>query len=143
MVVFLAFFVTWRARAINDPRHTLFSGGIGSRTNHIRGGGGGPRNGRGAGRGSRHVFFVAGLEWRYCLLVAAVALAGLVFIFAEPYRLGRVVRFVDPHFTLLAKFDPNGHIKDRLEKSLATRDSNYQWSNPKSPSEPAELLVSG
>ena len=39
------------------------------------------------------VFFVAGLELRYCAIVAALALTGLViFTFAKPYRLARVVK---------------------------------------------------
>jgi cell division protein FtsW len=132
LVVFLAFFVTWRARAINNPRHTLFPAALAVGliifavvvadlgTAVV------------LGAAATIVFFVAGLEWRYCLLVAAVALVGLlVFIFAEPYRLGRVVRFVDPQFKILARFDPQGRIQTRLEKSLATRDSNYQLEQSK------------
>lgn len=132
MVVFLAFFVSWRARAINNVGHTLFPAALAVGllifavvvadlgTAVV------------LGAAAAIVFFVAGLEWRYCMLAAVVALLGvLVFIFAEPYRLGRVVRFVDPQFKLLAKIDPNGHIKERLEKSLVTRDSNYQLEQSK------------
>jgi len=132
LVVFLAFFVTWRARAINNPRHTLFPAALAVGlvifavvvadlgTAVVLGG------------AAAIVFFVAGLEWRYCVLAAAVALLGvLVFIFAEPYRLGRVVRFVDPQFTLLEKFDKEGRVKAWLEHSLTTRDSNYQLEQSK------------
>lgn len=132
LVVFLAFFVTWRARAINNPRHTLIPASLAVGliifavvvadlgTAFV------------LGAAATIVFFVAGLEWRYCLLVALLAFIGvLVFIFAEPYRLGRVVRFVDPQFKILARFDPQGHIQARLEKSLATRDSNYQLEQSK------------
>jgi cell division protein FtsW len=132
LVVFLAFFVTWRARAINNPRHTLFPAALAVGlvifavvvadlgTAVVLGG------------AAAIVFFVAGLEWRYCVLAATVALLGvLVFIFAEPYRLGRVVRFVDPQFTLLEKFDKEGRVKAWLEHSLTTRDSNYQLEQSK------------
>ncbi len=132
LVVFLAFFVTWRARAINNPKHTLFPASLA--VGLIIFGVVVADLGTAAvlGAAATIVFFVAGLEWRYCLLVAGVAFLGLVvFIFAEPYRLGRVVRFVDPEFKILAKFDPQGRIKTRLEKSLATRDSNYQLEQSK------------
>jgi cell division protein FtsW len=73
------------------------------------------------------VFFVAGLEKRYCAIVAALALVGLVyFICAEPYRLGRVIRFFDPKLEILAKVDKSGYLKARIEQSLASHDTNYQ-----------------
>jgi len=73
------------------------------------------------------VFFVAGLEWRYVTIAAAVASVGVVLcIVASPYRLARVVKFFDPQFTFISRFDPQGKIKAQMEKSLATRDTNYQ-----------------
>jgi cell division protein FtsW len=72
-------------------------------------------------------FFVAGLEWRYCITAAAVAMVGvLLSIVAEPYRLARVVKFVDPEFKIVSKLDRGGKIKAQIQKSLATRDTNYQ-----------------
>ena len=127
LVVFLAFFVTWRARAINNPRYTLIPaamavGGVillvvvaDLGTAIV------------IGAAAALVFFVAGLEKRYCAIVAALAMIGLVyFICAKPYRLGRVIRFFDPKFTWVEKFDTSGRLKSRLEESLATRDTNYQ-----------------
>ena len=35
-------------------------------------------------------------------------------------------KFFDPQFNFIAKFDPHGTIKAQMEKSLATRDTNYQ-----------------
>jgi cell division protein FtsW len=73
------------------------------------------------------VFFVAGLEWRYCFIVAGIAFIGLVVsIFAEPYRLGRVVKFFDPEFKIVSMVDRTGWIKARSQQSLRTRDTNYQ-----------------
>ena len=67
-------------------------------------------------------------EWvLYLLLILSVASIGVgIFIYSEPYRLARVVKFFDPNFKLLEKFDSQGRVKARLEKSLATRDTNYQ-----------------
>jgi len=127
LVVFLAFFVSWRGRAINHARHTLIPAALAV----------GlvifcvvvPDLGTAAvlGATSLLVFFVAGLQWRYCLIVAGVALLGLVVsIFVEPYRLARVVKFFDPEFKIVARFDPQGRIKGRMEETLRTRDTNYQ-----------------
>jgi len=132
LVVFLAFFVSWRARAINDKRYTLapaalaigfviFGVVVADLGTAVV-----------LGAAAAAVFFVAGLERRYCAMAGAVALAGvLVFICIEPYRLARVVRFADPGFTRIDKIDPtHGRIKaylqSHMDKSLATRDTNYQ-----------------
>src|SRR5262249_12682334 len=38
----------------------------------------------------------------------------------------RVVRFFDPQFKIVERFDSAGKIKAQMEKSLTTRDTNYQ-----------------
>lgn len=127
LVIFLAFFVTWRARAINNLRYTLLPAALSVGllifavivpdlgTAIVLGG------------AAMAVFFAAGLEWRYCFIVGVMALLGLVVSVAvEPYRIARVVRAVDPDFKILSKVDPHGTIKAHMEKSLATRDTNYQ-----------------
>jgi cell division protein FtsW len=132
LVVFLAFFVTWRGRAINSPRYTLvpaalavgliiFAVVVADLGTAVV-----------LGAAAMAVFFVAGLEWRYCFIVAAVAGLGVcVFIAKEPYRLGRVVRFFDPDFKIVAKFDHQGRIKAWTENSLRTHDTNYQLQQSK------------
>ncbi len=46
------------------------------------------------GLAAMSVFFVAGLEWRYCLIAAGIAILGLgISIAKEPYRLGRFIRW--------------------------------------------------
>lgn len=127
LVIFLAFFVTWRGRAINSSRYTLrpaaLAVGVLIFLVVI------PDLGTAVVLGSvaAVVFFVAGLEWKHVAMVSALALTGVVlFIVVEPYRLGRVVKFFDPHFQLISKFDPEGKVKARIEKSLATHDTNYQ-----------------
>ena len=132
LVIFLAFFVTWRGRAINNPRHTLvpaalavgfiiFAVVVADLGTAVV-----------LGAAAMTVFFVAGLEWRYCFIVAIIAGLGVcVFIAKEPYRLGRVVRFFDPEFKIISKFDHEGRIKAWTEKSLRTHDTNYQLEQSK------------
>ena len=66
LVIFLAFFVAWRGRAINNPRHTLmpaalavgfviFAVVVADLGTAVV-----------LGVAAMAVFFVAGLEWRYC-----------------------------------------------------------------------------
>jgi cell division protein FtsW len=70
---------------------------------------------------------VAGLEKRYCAMVAGIAILGIIVSIAvKPYRLARVVQFFDPQFKITDKFDPSGKIKAQMRNSLATRDTNYQ-----------------
>jgi cell division protein FtsW len=136
LVIFLAFFVSWRARAINNTRYTLAPAAIA--TGFVIFGVVVADLGTAVvlGAAAAAVFFVAGLEWRYCGLAAAIAFAGvLVFVCIEPYRLGRVVRFVDPNLTHIEKIDPGGRLKSYLEsrmaQSLATNDTNYQLKQSK------------
>src|SRR5215475_5850661 len=113
LVIFLAFFVTWRARAINSARYTLIPAAmavglvilavvIADLGTAIV-----------IGAAAALVFFVAGLEWRYCAIVGILAAVGLViFICAKTYRLARVIRFFDPQFKIVAMFDPKGVLKE-------------------------------
>jgi cell division protein FtsW len=78
------------------------------------------------------VFFVAGLNWRWCLIAAGVSAIGIGgFIVSEPYRLARVVKFVDPEFKIVERFDSGGWVKSHLNKSLTARDTNYQLQQSK------------
>jgi cell division protein FtsW len=127
LVIFLAFFVTWRARAINNPRYTLVPAALAVGLMILAVVVADLGTAVVLGAAAAAVFVVAGLEWRYCAIAAAVATVGVViFIFAEPFRLARVVRFFDPQFKIIAKFDPHGRIRSRMEQSLVTRDTNYQ-----------------
>ena len=127
LVIFLAFFVTWRARAINNPRYTLIPAALAVGLMILAVVVADLGTAVVLGAAAAAVFVVAGLEWRYCAIAAAVATVGVViFIFAEPYRIVRVVQFFDPQFKIIARFDPHGNIRRRMEQSLVTRDTNYQ-----------------
>lgn len=132
LVIFLAFFVTWRARAINNPRHTLVPAAlaVGLVIFAV------VRADLGTavvlGAVASIVFVVAGLEWRYVAIAGVVAMIGvLISIWNDPYRMKRVVQFFDPQFKILMKIDPQGRIKKQLEKSLATADTTYQLAQSK------------
>jgi cell division protein FtsW len=127
LVIFLAFFVTWRGRAINNPRYTLVPAALAVGLIILAVVVADLGTAVVLGAAAAAVFVVAGLEWRYCAIAGAVAAVGVViFILAEPYRIVRVVKFFDPEFKIIAKFDPNGNIRKRMEQSLVTRDTNYQ-----------------
>jgi cell division protein FtsW len=127
LVIFLAFFATWRARAINNPRYTLIPAALAVGLMILAVVVADLGTAVVLGSAAAAVFVVAGLEWRYCAMAAALAIVGVaIFIFAEPFRLARVVRFFDPQFKIIARFDPHGKIQSRMEQSLVTRDTNYQ-----------------
>jgi cell division protein FtsW len=132
LVIFLAFFVTWRARAINNPRYTLVPAAMAVGLVLLAVVVADLGTAIVLGAAAALVFFVAGLEFRYCMIVGALAMVGLViFVAAKPYRLARVVKFFDPQFTMIEKWDKGGKIKSRLEESLAASDTNYQLEQSK------------
>jgi cell division protein FtsW len=73
------------------------------------------------------MFLVAGLERRYIAIAAVVAvLACCAAVAAKPYRLARVISFVDPQLHLVDKFDKHGWIRAQMKKTITARDTNYQ-----------------
>jgi cell division protein FtsW len=131
LAIFLAYFVSLRARAIND-KHTvlpaltavlLVTAGVAV-----------------ADLGTAIVlmctaaaiFFVAGLGFRHFLIVVAIGLVGVGFFVAQrPYRLRRVIEFVDPGLKRTAQIDKTGMIQKLLAKSLVAKDTNYQLTQSK------------
>jgi cell division protein FtsW len=127
LVVFLAFFVSWRGKAINNPRHTLApaAAAVGLVIVGVVVADLGTAVVLAAT--AAVVFIIAGLKVRYCAIAGAVALVGVAFaIYHEPYRLARVVHFFDPQLKIVDRLDKTGVIKARMKKSLTTRDTDYQ-----------------
>ena len=124
--IFLAYFVTLRARNIND-RHTLWPAAmavaclavcvviadLGTAVVLVA--------------TAAAVFYVAGLERRYIIGagVVAVLLVGLA-IASKPYRLARILGYAGPLTTVLDVVDPKGYVKGYAHSSLATSDTSYQ-----------------
>ena len=73
------------------------------------------------------LFYVAGLERRYFML-AGLALIPLVgaSILLKPYRLQRVVSYLDPNYSLIMKVDPQGRLKEYINSGSSNRDAVYQ-----------------
>jgi cell division protein FtsW len=73
------------------------------------------------------MFCVAGLERRYILIAGIIGvLACCVAVAAKPYRLARVVSFVDPTFHWVDKVDTHGWIRSQMKKTITAKDTNYQ-----------------
>ena len=126
LVVFLAFFVTRRAPAINT-RYTLVPAALAVGLVILAVVVADLGTAVVLGVTAAVVFFVAGLQWRFCAIAAGCALVGLVFFIAsKPYRVARLLGHFDPGFKIIARFDPQGHIQEYLHNSLTSRDTSYQ-----------------
>jgi cell division protein FtsW len=72
------------------------------------------------------VFYVAGLDKRYFIAAFIVLLIfGGIAVIAKPYRIARVVNFVDKDGKWLAKIDASGRIRNYIAEAK-TRDTGYQ-----------------
>jgi cell division protein FtsW len=126
LVIFLAFFVTLRVRAINN-RYTLFPAALAVGLVILMVVLADLGTAVVLGAAALVVFVVAGLEWRYCLLTLALALVGVAgFIVSKPYRVARIVGYFDPELKLIERVDRGGAIKNYLRRSLTARDTSYQ-----------------
>ncbi len=126
LILFLAYFVCLRQRAINE-RHTLLCAGLALAVVGITVGVGDLGTAVVLVVPAAVVFYVAGLQRRF--VVAAVC-AGLlfcgVFVISKPYRVARVVSYVDPEYHMLDHIDPHGYVRGYISQSVTTRDAGYQ-----------------
>ena len=131
LALFLAYFIALRSRAINS-RFTLFPAflALGFVTVAVVV----------ADLGTAIVlvgtaavvFIVAGLEPRYIMLAGVMGLVGCcVAVAAKPYRLVRVISYMDPQFKVVDKVDTHGWIRAQMKKSITARDTNYQTEQAK------------
>lgn len=126
LAVFLAFFVTWRARAINT-RYTLLPATLAVGFVILAVVVADLGTAVVLGLTATAVFVVAGLNWRYFAVAAACGLVGVVFFIAsKPYRLARVVGYLDPDHTIISRLDPGEYLTAYMQKSLTSRDTSYQ-----------------
>jgi cell division protein FtsW len=126
LIVFLAYFLDRRARVIND-RRTLQQGflavamlagvvvvaDLGTALVPVI--------------TAVIVFWVAGLEKKYMLRAGAIATAlGVVAIVSSPYRLQRVIGYVDPNYSKIETIDTQGRLRAWLQQSTTVHDTTYQ-----------------
>ena len=126
LIIFLAFFVTRRSPDINGP-HTIVpaamamvilagvvvAADLGTAVVLLGAAGA--------------VFFVAGMEARYFKI--AFVLVGIlvtVAVISEPYRLKRVINWVDQDHTILDRINPGGAIKAYAQNSSVSSDTMHQ-----------------
>ena len=126
IALFLAYFIAMRSRAINS-KYTLLPAilAIGFITAAmVKSDLGTPIVLVGT---AAVMFLVAGLEKRYIFIAFIVGvLACAAAVAAKPYRLVRVITFVDPQLKLVDKVDTHGWIRAQMKKSITARDTNYQ-----------------
>jgi cell division protein FtsW len=73
------------------------------------------------------VVYAAGLEYKYLALTIVIGLgAGCVFVAMKPYRLIRVINFVDPQHHLLDRLDAGHRIQSYAEQTSGALDTGYQ-----------------
>jgi len=73
------------------------------------------------------VFWVAGLEKKYMLRAGAIAaVLGSIAIISSPYRLNRVIGYIDRDYTKIEMIDTHGRLRAWLEQSTKGRDTTYQ-----------------
>ena len=73
------------------------------------------------------VFWIAGLEWKYMLRMAAVGLLlCVVAVFWKGYRLGRVIAYVDPDYSKIELIDTHHWVRTYVQRSTTIRDASYQ-----------------
>ncbi len=73
------------------------------------------------------IFYLAGLNWRYTTAALGIGLTFLtIAIVYEPYRLKRVIQFLDPEYKYLVKVDPNRWLWNRAEKAKKISDTRHQ-----------------
>jgi len=126
LVIFLAFFLALRGRAINN-RFTVMPAALA--VGFVAVGVVIADLGTAVVLGctAAAIFYVAGLEFRYFVIAGVIASVGLAYtVYQKPYRLRRIVEYVDPGYKRLSELDKQGFVKARLEKSLTTKDTNYQ-----------------
>jgi cell division protein FtsW len=126
LIIFLAWFVSLRAPAINNPRHTLYPAMIclsflagmvvladlGTAVVLVS--------------TAATVFFVAGLEKRYmaiAFVVACLCMAGAIAL--KPYRILRIIGHFDPELTLIDVVDYHGLIRAKVQGISNSRDPGY------------------
>lgn len=125
LAIFLAYFLTERAKVLNDSRvlapaamtvglmvGAVMVADIGTAVVLVA--------------ATAAVFLVAGLERRYFGMAAAVTAVFLVVaILSEPYRLARVLAYVDPELKKVARLGLREVVQPYLAKSKGARDPNY------------------
>ena len=127
LVVFVAFFLTRRIRAVNNMRFTLGGCGLVLGTLALAVSVADLGTAVVLVAATAVTFFVAGLDWKYLVKATPVAMLLLLAgIAAKPYRVGRMIVMLDPEHKILKQIDPNGWILTYVRSSGAPPDAAWQ-----------------
>lgn len=125
LIVFLAWFVTMRARRINN-KHTVLCAGLAMAA--VLGLIGYPDLGTAIvlAAAAAVIFYLAGLNRTYTI---ACSSAGLVLLtalfFLQPYRVKRVLDRVDPEYKYLVYVDPGKILLEYANRTTGASDTTY------------------
>ncbi len=73
------------------------------------------------------VFWVAGLQMRYMVRVAALGLfLCIIAVISKGYRVGRIIAYVDPDYSKIETIDTHGWVRAYVQRSTTVRDASYQ-----------------
>lgn len=126
LIIFLAFFISYRDQDVNN-RYTLLPAALALGVLAAAVGIGDLGTAIVLLVPAAVVFYVAGLEYRFVTAAVAVGLLCCVgLVVAKPYRLARIVSYVDPEYTTLDLVDPSGRVKRYISQSNTARDTAYQ-----------------
>jgi cell division protein FtsW len=126
LILFLAWFVAARLRAIND-KHTIGPAGLILAVLGITVVAADLGTAMVLVGTAAAVLYVAGIDRRYLFAGAAlVMIAATTAIVVKPYRVARIIGKVDPDYSLISRFDSDGRIKRYVQRSLTTTDPSYQ-----------------
>ena len=127
MVIFLAYFLTWRQAAINNTRFTLRPAALLLGALFVLVGIADLGTAVVLAVTALVMFFVAGLDRRSLATAGSLAVVCLtVAVIAAPYRLRRVIEMVDPTYELVDKYDFTGKVKPYVLSSATVGDTGYQ-----------------
>jgi len=73
------------------------------------------------------VLWVAGLQRRYMFRAALIGVVLCVLaILSKGYRVGRIVAYVDPDYSLIETIDTHHWVRTYVQRSTTVRDASYQ-----------------
>jgi cell division protein FtsW len=73
------------------------------------------------------VFWVAGLERKYMLRVGLMGAAlVMIAVFSRGYRVGRMISYFDPDYSKIETIDTHGWVRAYVQRSSNVRDAGYQ-----------------
>ena len=129
LILFLAFFVTWKEKIINSGRYGIAPALMVLGLLFVSIGWGDLGTSIVLAITAGVVFLVAGLQWRAVGIAFSLLLVASIAFVCQPgknYRVGRLVGWIDPDYTILNVIDPNDYVKKYVREASVAGDFSYQ-----------------